>query len=136
MQMAFHNWKTKNERIQKSAYIYQCRKIIKAMVKEEWLEAPTTGRSWDHRFSCQIAHLSHLPLYITNCVPNLELLDYKQNNRKGTRCSVGIDVLINEFNNWPDKNEYIMWIKEKEKKWNIDFNDLISYVDVNKPTII
>ena len=130
--MAFHNWSMKSERIQKKSYIYTCRKIVKAMVRHEWIEPPPEGKqmSWDHVFSCQIAYLSHLPLNVANCPMNLELIGYKENNRKGTRCYQGVDLLIEKWEKWPDKVEFTMWLNEYENKWGISFSELIQPIIV------
>jgi hypothetical protein len=112
--MGFFKWSLKTEKEQKKNYIKLCRSIRKKLEKDKWLESAGED-AWDHSFSLSVAYSSHLSLEIVSSPVNLEIMPRKSNLRKGERCYVRVEELINRFNSWDRKDEYLKWLSSNFK---------------------
>jgi len=127
--MGYFKWSLKSEKEQKKNYIKLCRTIRKKLEKDGWIEKADEGMAWDHLFSLSVAHSSHLSIEVVSSVVNLKQISRKANLRKGERCIITVEDLINSFNCWDKKDEYIIWLEkhfDKEK-----MRELIIPINVN-----
>lgn len=127
--MGYFKWSLKIEKNQKRDYITLCRKIRKKLEKDGWIKKADEGMAWDHSLSLSVACSCHLNIEIASSPCNLKIMSRKANLRKGERCSLAVVELINSFNCWDKKDEYIKWLD----KWfdRSEWTALTTPIDVN-----
>lgn len=53
----------------------------------------------DHRYSIKEGFINNIPIHIISSITNLVILEAKQNQKKGTRCSITKEQLLKEYYN-------------------------------------
>ena len=127
--MGYFKWSLRIEREQKKNYITICRKIRKKLEKDGWIKKADEDMAWDHSLALSVAWMCHLSIEVVSSPMNLKIMARKANLRKGERCIIPVEELINSFNCWDKKDEYIMWLD----KWfdRSEWTTLTTPIDVN-----
>lgn len=72
----------------------------------------------DHMFSIKEGYLQKVSPYIIGSIVNLQLLKGSNNISKGTKCDINKDKLINEYDNFEEKEKKVLKeMKNKRSKY-------------------
>jgi hypothetical protein len=73
-------------------------RVLGAIMIPTWFpEYDPAIHELDHKFSVSSGYQNHLPLEIISARHNLRLLTPEENRRKGKKCSIGIEELVDGY---------------------------------------
>ena len=77
-------------------------RVLGAIMIPTWFpEYDPAIHELDHKFSVSSGYQNHLPLEIISARHNLQLLTPKENHRKGKKCSISIEELVDGYRPHP-----------------------------------
>jgi hypothetical protein len=98
-------------RNEKSRYAMRARLLASIMIPTWFPDYDPTIYHLDHKFSVSCGYENHIPLEIISAQHNLQLLSPEDNRRKGKKCSISIEELVEAYQPHPFVSEVVAMLK-------------------------
>lgn len=82
---------------EETRYVRRARVLSAIMIPTWFPEYDPAVHELDHRFSVRSGYENHVPLEIISGRSNLQLLTPEENKRKGKKCSISIEELVEGY---------------------------------------
>lgn len=89
------------QREERARYKLRARVLGAIMIPTWFPEYDPAIHELDHKFSVSSGYQNHVPLEIISARHNLQLLTPKENSRKGKKCSISMEELVEAYRPHP-----------------------------------
>ena len=96
---------------EETRYVRRARLLSAVMIPTWFPEYDPAVHDLDHKFSVSSGYKNHIPLEIISGRNNLQLLSPEENKRKGKKCSISMEELVEGYRHNPFVTEVAAKLK-------------------------